>query len=181
MRETRKQAVTRCCLLTSDSVWRTHLLSFYAFTMRCSWNITALSETWKLSARSPQVWMLLSSMAEFRALLSRTCELLRQSYSQRDRSLNMNCRNQCLAVSSHTALSPNAWSIRRRCCCGEAHFEVINSQPQTICFDMFPRHCSSYGWYVSAKDLNLSTAMPPNPTLSQYVMHLFVIISSYTM
>lgn len=77
-----KQTVTRL-LLAIDTVWGTHLLNMYAFTIKCRWILTVSSKTWNRSSSSPQVWLLSFSMASFKTSSSRTCGRPQRVTSQR--------------------------------------------------------------------------------------------------
>lgn len=64
-----KQVVTRCCLLTSVSVWGTHLLILHAFPIWCGWSLTVFIRILEAFGKFTKT---IDSLAAFRASSSKT-------------------------------------------------------------------------------------------------------------
>lgn len=94
-------------------------------------------------ASSPQVWVLSSSVATFRAGSSRTCGRPLQGSSQRDTSVDLNFCNKCLEERLRTELDALGDLMRLRISPPKSLFETT----------LFLHRCSSNYWCVWATHL----------------------------
>lgn len=181
--ESNEKQVVTCWLLSSDSVWGTHLLTLYIFPIRCRWSLEYFIRNLEAFGKLTTSLTVASSIAAFSASPFRTCGRPLQGSSQRNKSPDLNFWNQWLVVRSFTALSLKTWRIRQ--------FDAAVEKPtlkvikQTTLNELF-RHChicSGYDQCVCAKHLNWWSAMP-TPTPYSIPAHdalicVSVIISSH--